>query len=120
MPAGQPTDGVDLLPFITGKDESKPHASLCWQNRSRLPLNRKGSFNLRPGVHNSAIRSGDWKLVRLNEKIDKKEKKPTWQLYNLAADVGEQRDVASSHPEVVKELSKTFNQWRTSMHPSIE
>ena len=34
MPKGQPADGVDLLPFINGKNPSKPHQWLCWQNRS--------------------------------------------------------------------------------------
>ena len=120
MPKGQPADGVDLLPFINGKNTSKPHEWLCWQNRSWLPR-KKGSYVVpTPKVHNSAIRKGNWKLVRMNEKIGSDAPPPAWKLYDLKKDIGEQKDLAKQHDDVVKELGAHFNKWRSSMHPTVE
>jgi len=120
MPKGQPTDGVDLLPFINGKNSSKPHEWLCWQNRSWFPLQKGGYGVPAPKVHNSAIRKGNWKLVRMNEKIGSDDPPPAWQLYDLKNDIGEQKDLATQHGDVVKELGAQFNKWRSSMHPTVE
>ena len=120
MPKEQPTDGVDLLPFIQGENTSKPHEWLCWQNRSWLPRKEGGFVVPTPKVHNSAIRKGNWKLVRLNEKLDSDNRPPAWRLYNLANDIGEQKDVADKHTAKVNELSSLFDSWRSSMHSTIE
>ncbi|MCP4848016.1 MAG: sulfatase-like hydrolase/transferase, partial [Verrucomicrobiaceae bacterium] len=120
MPKGQPADGVDLLPFINGKNASKPHEWLCWQNRSWLPR-QKGSYVVpTPKVHNSAIRKGNWKLVRMNEKIGSDAPPPAWRLYDLEKDIGEQRNIAKQHDDVVRKLAAHFNTWRSSMHPTVE
>ena len=58
-------------------------------------------------------------FVRLDEDIDSNDTPPTWQLYDLASDVGEQKDIAAEHPEVVRELAKLFDEWSDDMHPSI-
>jgi arylsulfatase A-like enzyme len=120
MPKGQPTDGVDLLPFINGKNTSKPHDWLCWQNRSWQQRDGKGTVRPTPKVHNSAIRKGNWKLVRMNEKIGAEVPPPAWRLYDLEKDIGEQKDLAKEHGDVVKELSAHFDKWRSSMHPTVE
>ena len=120
MPKGQPADGVDLLPFINGKDSSKPHKWLCWQNRSWLARQKGGFVVPIPKVHNSAIRKEHWKLVRINEKIGADAPRPAWKLYDLNKDIGEQKDLAKQHGNVVKELAAHFNQWRSTMHPSVE
>lgn len=120
LPENQATDGVDLLPFIQGKNEFTPHEWLCWQNRSWLPKREGGFVVPTPMVHNSAIRKGNWKLVRLNERLDSGDPPPAWRLYDLANDIGEQKDVSDKHEEIVKELSSLFDTWRSSMHPTIE
>jgi arylsulfatase A-like enzyme len=120
MPKGQPTDGVDLLPFINGKNTSKPHEWLCWQNRSWMPREDGGPVKPRPKVHNSAIRKGNWKLVRMNEKIGSDASPPAWRLYDLEKDIGEQKDLAKQHGDVVNELGAHFDKWRSSMHPTVE
>ena len=71
-------------------------------------------------MHNSAIRKGNWKLVRMNEKIGSDASPPAWKLYDLTQDVGEQNDLADKHKEVVKELDAHFEKWRSSMHPTVE
>ena len=120
MPEDQSTDGVNLLPFINGNIESEPHEWLCWQNRSWLPRKEGGFVVPTPKVHNSAIRKGPWKLVRLNEKIGSDTPRPAWHLYDLANDIGEQKDVAGQNDDIVKALSAQFDKWRSSMHATVE
>ena len=52
-----------------------------------------------------AIRKGDWKAVRLNVK---KDRNAPIELYNLKDDPSESRNVATSNPELVKEMAKLF------------
>ena len=120
MPGGQPADGVDLLPFINGKKKSRPHEWLCWQNRSWLPRKKGGFVTPTRKVHNSAIRKGNWKLVRLNEKIGSDTPPPAWQLYDLEKDIGERQNVADQNEDVVNELNAHFDSWRSTMHPTLE
>tara|TARA_B100000809_G_scaffold263308_1_gene316250 strand:+ start:100 stop:1563 length:1464 start_codon:yes stop_codon:yes gene_type:complete len=112
-------DSVNLLPYLTQNKTGVPHEWLCWQNRSWLPKEVGGHVSAKTRIHNSAIRKGDWKLLRLDEDIDSNDDPPAWQLYDLASDVGEQKDIVAEHPEVVRELAKLFDQWSANMHPSI-
>ena len=57
--------------------------------------------------------------MRLNENVDSNDRPPAGQLYDLESDIGEQHDVATKYPEVVRELGQLFNAWRAEMHPSI-
>ncbi len=120
MPKNQPTDGVDLLPYLVGEKNDQPHEWLCWQNRSWIPREAGGQTKPKPNIHNSAIRKGDWKLVRLDETIGSEASPPAWKLYDLASDIGEQHDVAAEHSEVVSELRALFDTWRGAMHPTVE
>ena len=63
------------------------------------------------GQNHFLVRSGDWKLITGPgsggfSKIDKKVLKtlPKVQLYNLKDDLGETNNLATKHPEKVKEL----------------
>lgn len=47
-----------------------------------------------------ATRFGDWKVVRRQLA---RPKPGEWELYNLATDPGETRDLASEHPELVEQ-----------------
>jgi len=82
-------DGVDLLPFLTGEKTGAPHGTLFW---------RSGG----PGGNN-AVRRGDMKLVRLG--------KAEPELYDLAADIGETKNLATEKPEIVKELVSAITEW---------
>ena len=63
---------------------------------------------------------GNWKLVRLNEKIGAEVPPPAWHLYDLKKDIGERKDVANQNEDVVKELAAHFDKWRSAMHPTVE
>lgn len=89
IPDRRKIDGVNLIPFLTGVETGRPHDVLFWR------LNQK-----------TAVRVGDWKLLK-NERrgVDAK-----WQLYNLADDISETRDLAAGQPDKTKELTR---QWET-------
>jgi arylsulfatase A-like enzyme len=80
-----PKEGVSLLPAFKGEKVARTQP-LFWEHEG-----------------NRAIREGNLKLVAL-------ENQP-WRLYDLAADRTEQNDLASSKPEVVKELSTKWDAW---------
>lgn len=82
------TDGISLLPTLLGKGEQKAHDHLYWELGSQ-----------------QALRKGDWKAYR-------RAGGPI-QLYDLSKDIGEQSNVSSQHPEVVKSMEKLFVSART-------
>ncbi len=92
---GWKLDGVDLLPYLGGKKEGKPHEALYWRLGSQM-----------------AVRRGDWKLVRYDTTADGRKRAVTGlRLYHLARDVGEKNDLSASEPERVKELQGRWDEW---------
>jgi arylsulfatase A-like enzyme len=85
---GWKLDGVDLMPFLTGSNTAKPHETLYWRFGEQW-----------------AIRHGDLKLVVSKGGSGKPE------LYNLAADIGESKDLAAEQPAKVAELQKLWDAW---------
>ncbi|MFY0607658.1 MAG: sulfatase-like hydrolase/transferase [Cyclobacteriaceae bacterium] len=79
-------DGVDLIPYITGKNESNPHETLFWKKENR-------------GI----VRQGDWKLLRFPDR-------PA-ELYNIALDETESNNLAYEQPDKVRELFKVLWTW---------
>ncbi len=73
------------------------------------PLERDAIFWEHEG--NRAVRVGDWKLVA-------KHGKP-WELYDIAKDRIESRDLASSEPERVKRMAVQYDTWakRANVEP---
>lgn len=102
-------DGVDLLPFLSGKDAAPPHDSLFWRFGAQW-----------------AIRSGDWKLVkaaerRANNRNEFENPAPATpdgaRLFNLATDLGETKDLAAENPQKVAELSAKWKAWEKELVP---
>jgi arylsulfatase A-like enzyme len=96
-------DGVNLLPYLTGKLPGTPHAALYWRLFAHM-----------------AIRKGPWKLVKTMEGplLDADTANPDLagaQLFNLANDIGEQRDLAAANPKTVKELTEDWLRWNKEM-----
>lgn len=93
-------DGVNLLPFITGKAGGVPHDTLYW---------RLGEQN--------AIRHGDWKLVQYDQNVDSYPSRGVTapKLYHLKDDIGEANDLAEKHPEKVTELKSLWQSWSNQM-----
>lgn len=89
------TDGLDISPLLKGGTKID-RDTLCWH----YPHFWAGKV-ITPY---SVIRQGDWKLVHWYEK-------ETWELYNLAEDMGEKNDLAAQKPEKVAELRTRLEAW---------
>lgn len=86
VPAAHQPEGVNLIPFLTGEKKGAPHEHLFWRTT-------RGIW---------AVRSGDWKLLDMGEGE---------QLFNLASDIGESRNVAAAHPQIVSRLKTAYAAW---------
>jgi arylsulfatase A-like enzyme len=84
-------DGISMLPAILGKKQ-RNHDFLYWEFHER-------GFA-------QAVRMGDWKAVR--KAVDS-----PLELYDLKSDQGEESNVASKHPDVVKKIEDYLKTART-------
>lgn len=96
LPAHRALDGKDVSPLLLGRSTTSPHKSFFYFRGDTL----------------EAVRFGPWKLsfpAQLRPEY-KQEKAlaagPAPRLYNLETDLGETRDVAADHPDVVKRLKR--------------
>ena len=93
---GHPLDGVNLVPYLTGENPGVPHDAIFLRFPDR-------------GTH--AVRSGEYKLV-----VPATGQPP--ELYNLATDISEFKNLAAEKPEVVRELENKYAAWgRQIMQP---
>ena len=79
-------DGVDLIPFLTNKNDGKPHKELYWRMYDKQ-------------AH--AVRRGDLKYIQDN--------KEGQLVYNLKKDISEKNPLSDVEKE--KELKKLFSIW---------
>jgi arylsulfatase A-like enzyme len=80
-------DGLSLAPTLLGKPkEQKGHAYLYWE-----------AAGVKQDIVQQAVRWGDWKAVR-------KKDGEAWELYDLKADVGEEKNVAAAQADVLKRI----------------
>jgi arylsulfatase A-like enzyme len=82
------TDGISMVPTLMGRPSvQQQHPHLYWE------------FYEQGGKQ--AVVKGNWKAVRLNVVQDPE---GPVELYDLAADVGEENNVADRHPEIAAEM----------------
>jgi arylsulfatase A-like enzyme len=93
VPAPAGIDGRSALDRLLGTGPGRPREFLYWEHPVRGELLQ-------------AVRWGDWKGVRLR-------RGGPLELYDLAKDVGETRDVAAEHPDVVARLEAYLRTART-------
>ena len=93
-PARNRLDGVNLLPFLDKESTQVPHSTLFW----------------RVGVR-GALRNGNWKIVRMGAKGSDS----AWQLFDLAADVGETSDLAGQDPTKLQQLIQEWDSVNSQM-----
>ncbi|WP_374345498.1 sulfatase-like hydrolase/transferase [Phenylobacterium sp.] len=87
LPKDRIYDGVDLMPFLSGRNTGSPHEALMWR---RTP--------------HASIRKGDWKMWKSTDG------KFTL-LFNLKADPNETTNLATREPAKLKELNDAYEQW---------
>ncbi len=95
-------DGTSITALLKG--DSKPlHDALFWH------YPHYASYGCGPYT---AIRVGDWTLIEWleDESVD---------LFNLAEDVGERNNLATSYPEKVNKLRRQIHQWRKDVDANM-
>ena len=100
MPRDRIIDGRDIWPVLSGSRDESPHDCIYYWGMTGL----------------EAVRSGPWKLVIATqdegtsrhpadqEKVFATREAP--RLYNLVDDIGETKNVAAEHPDVVARLQE--------------
>jgi len=89
-------DGVDLLPYITGKKQGSPHDALYW---------RFNIWTYKPDWDRWAIREGDWVLVhnRIGHSL--------MGLYNVTEDPGQENNLVRKHPQKASDMLVKWREW---------
>ena len=84
-------DGVNLVPHLKGEIKTPPHDALYWRWMAQ-----------------SAIREGNWKLLRGGERE---------YLYDLGTDLEEKNNLAAKHPEIASRLRAKLTAWGAELNP---
>ena len=96
VPGAQIVDGVSLAPLLRGEaGEEIAARDLFWHYPH---------YGNQGGEPATMMRRGDWKLIHSYESGQD-------ELYDLATDPGEERDVASQNPERTAELREDMDRW---------
>jgi len=94
----QASDGISYVPAMLGESQKQAkHDYLYWE------------FNEKQGPI-QAVRGGDWKMVRFQGKAP--------ELYNLKSDIGEENNIADSHPDQVARMTGIMSQAHVD-HPEF-
>jgi arylsulfatase A-like enzyme len=88
-----PPDGKSFAHILRGEHEER--GPVFWHYPH---------YGNQGGTPGAAVRHGDWKLIRFFE--DGHE-----ELYNVKEDAGEEKNRAAEHPDKVRELSETLEDW---------
>ena len=94
LPA-RPLDGVDLLPYLSGRSSQPPHGALFW---------RYG--------RNAALRKENWKLVAQREPAAAD---APLRLFDLERDPSETSDLAAAHPQLLRSLEAELRRINAQM-----
>lgn len=94
-PLPKSSDGISYLPtLMNAEGKQAKHKYMYWEFYAGFPR--------------QAVRKGDWKAVRLGKgKPDER----AVELYDLSTDRSETKNVASEHPELVKELTDVMDMY---------
>ncbi len=99
----QPLDGVSYLKSLLGQDAAT-RGPLFWHFPGYLGANNDQWRTTPCG----SIRDGDWKLIEYFED-------GRLELYNLANDIGETKNLAEAEPERAKKMHGAMVAWRESV-----
>jgi len=111
-PEGKVLDGRSIVPLLKGK-RTLNRPAIYWHFPAYLQGKAEGArdehFRTRPGA---AMRAGDWKLIEYFEDGQ-------LELYNLADDLSETKNLASAMPEKTGELHNMMLTWRKELNAPV-
>jgi arylsulfatase len=88
-------DGVTLAPLLRGKTDKLADRTLVVQ------------YGQTPRKYEAAVLWNKWRLVKGTE------------LYDLASDPGQQRDVAEQHPAIARQMREHYDRWWAEVEPRL-
>ena len=91
LPDDPKLDGVNLVPYLTGKEKGAPHDALYWRWTGQ-----------------SAIREGKWKYIQGGDRR---------YLFDLDADIGEATNIIDKHPEIANRMMAKLAKWSEGLNP---
>ena len=94
-----PIDGQSLVPLLRQPNAGLDREALFWHYPH---------YHSQGAPPHGAVRRGDWKLIEFYEDMHV-------ELYNLAADLGEQHDLASQQPQRAAALRRLLHTWRNAV-----
>ncbi len=110
LPENNRIDGESIVSVLKNGDADTPHGQLYWRLGGN-PENAKW-----------AVRDGDWKLLgNANENVKPQGAVPLTKedkvgfLVNLSEDIGESKNVAKEHPQVVERLIDLREEYEASI-----
>jgi arylsulfatase A-like enzyme len=111
-PANYSLDGVSLVPLLKDPRAKLGRTAIFWHFPCFLQGRgdpHGGPFRTTPA---GAVRMGDWKLIEWFEtgRIE---------LYNLAEDISESKNLAQQFPDKMKELHDAMQSWRREVGAPI-
>jgi arylsulfatase A-like enzyme len=105
-----PLHAVDWMPTLCALASATPKADLKWDGSDiwpaltqSKPLPDRTLYTAAPGFRAQAVRHGDWKLIVTREP-NKKNKATGDELFNLAADPSESKNLAADRPDVLAQM----------------
>jgi len=114
VPEGTRFDGENLASVLLGQSQGSRVAPIFWR---RPPDHKSSIVNAQETMPDLAVRERDWKLLCNYDGTEP-------QLYNLAEDRSETKNLATKHPESVRRLTQAVLAWNQTMPadkgPAIE
>jgi len=113
----KPLDGVNLLPYLTGTKQGRPHETLFWKSGSRWAV-RHGDLKLvagntdEPRKKQGRKKKGRLKQTAKGSAAEVMTKKTNPLLFNVAEDPAETTDLATEQPETVARLQMLYEAWK--------
>ena len=107
-------EGRSLVPLLTQSGAAWPDRTLV----AHMGRWEKGKADAAKYTHCS-IRNARYSLVSVPPRNRPPQAQPSWQLFDLESDPGQQTDISAKNPDVVKELNAAYDAWWTSIQPDL-
>lgn len=93
LPVDRTLDGVNLVPYLTGRKSGPPHAALFWRFWKQ-----------------AAVRAGKWKYLRTGDGSEF--------LFDLESDQHEKTNRLAAEPEIARQLAQQLSAWTAGLQPA--
>ena len=93
----KPLDGVNIIPYLTGKKKRAPHEYLFW---------RKWEQNAMAAIN------ADYKLLKVKKNAET-------EFYNLKKDVSEKENIKGANSKKVQEIQKEWDKWNVQLKDRV-